>query len=274
MKKENRLFSWDSEKKIGFYPVMDSWYDDLYFEASIQNSLSKIAKPLYEFRASIINKYASGKVLDFGTGCGAFLAYRKNTVGYDICPKSIDYLKKEKLFFDFYRNGLDGIDGIAFFDVLEHIKNADSIFKRITSQHVFISLPLFRNKAHVLKSKHFKVNEHFWYFTLKSINSFIEKQGFEIIEERNDETIIGREDIFTFVIKRKYCQTCYWFNFPTVPHDKERYGNNGICQNLKCKKDSVSKHSLVCDLYLNETYLWDDNKRAFVSGDDWKPRPG
>ena len=271
MKKENGLFSWDSKKELGFYPVMDSWYDDLYFEASIQNSLSKIAKPLYEFRAEIINKYVSGKVLDFGTGCGAFLAYRKNTVGYDICPKSIDYLKKEKLFFDFYRNGLEGIDGIAFFDVLEHIKNADLIFKRITSQYVFISLPIFRDKAHVLSSKHFKVNEHFWYFTLKSIYAFLEEQGFEIIEERRDETLIGREDITTFVAKRIYCQACYWFSFPTVPIDKEIYGDNGMCLNILCKKKKVSKYSLVCDLYLNEKHLYDGNKRQFVHRDEWTP---
>lgn len=262
----NNLFKWDPDKQIGFYPVKDTWYNDRYFEASIENSRSPIAKELNEFRRSIINKYVKGKVLDFGTGCGALLDYRENTLGYDICPKSIEMLKAKGLFYDFYNNDLDEekIKGISFFDVLEHIQYPKAILSCINGQHVFASLPIFRDKNHALTSKHFKINEHFWYFTDFSFVNLMECNGFNLTERSNEEIRIGREDIYTYVFKKARCESCLWCSPPRTPVDKKKYGKDYMCLNLKSERYRIKKTNIICRHYVNIDKYWDPDKKAFV----------
>jgi len=272
----DNLLTWDEEKRLGYYPVKDTWYNDLYYDASVKNSQSPIAKALNEFRARIINKYVEGKILDFGTGCGALLNYRKNIIGYDICPKSIEMLKSRGLFYDFYRNDLDKekIKGISFFDVLEHIRDPKTILNQINGQHVIVSIPIFRDKNHALTSKHFKINEHFWYFTDHSFVDLMESCGFHLLERTNEETKIGREDIYTYVFKRMKCGSCFWYSPPRLPKDKKKYGMNGFCLNLKSEKDCIKKNDLVCQLFLHKDMRWDNKKHKFIHIDELKPMEG
>jgi len=201
---DKHLLSWDVQKDLGFYPVDETWYDKAYFEVSIKNAKSPIASELNEFRTTLVNSFTTGLVLDFGVGCGQFLHWRKNCLGYDICPQAVAKLRKEGLFFDPYEEDLDerGIEGVTFFDSLEHLRAPEEILKRITKQYVFVSLPIFQNKEHVFKSRHFKPREHWWYFTHNSMRRFIKECGFKMLDCRNDETYLGRVDIYTFIFRR------------------------------------------------------------------------
>jgi len=118
---DKHLLSWDVQKDLGFYPVDETWYDKAYFEASIKNAKSPIASELNEFRTTLVNSFTTGLVLDFGVGVGQFMHWRKNCLGYDICPQAVAKLRKEGLFFDPYEEDLDerGIEGVTFFDSLE-----------------------------------------------------------------------------------------------------------------------------------------------------------
>jgi len=202
---EKDLLVWDAEKNLGFYPVKETWYNTDYFNASIKNSRSPIAGKLNDFRTSLVNSFTKGLILDFGVGVGQFVHWRKNCLGYDICPQAENWLRKELLFFNPYEEDLDerGIEGITFFDSLEHLRKPEKILKRITKQYVFVSLPIFRNKDHILESKHFKPREHYWYFTQESFRKFIKDNAFTILDCREDETRIGREDICTFVFRKQ-----------------------------------------------------------------------
>lgn len=204
---EKDLLFWNEEEELGYYPVKGLPYDDSYFRDSVRNSKSPIAERLNKFRTKLVNSYVKRKrlVLDFGVGCGQFLHWRGNCLGYDICDKAVDWLAKEGLFFNPYTEDLDerGIEGVTFFDSLEHLHNPAEILDRITGQHVFISLPIFRDKDHVLKSKHLKTREHFWYFTQRSLRALMTNCGFNFLDCLDDETRIGREDIWTFVFRRE-----------------------------------------------------------------------
>jgi len=210
-----KLLSWDSDKQVGFYPVTEPWYDDEYFEASVSNSKSEIADNLNKFRVEIVNKYISGKVLDFGCGCGQFIEYRGNSLGFDICPKAISELRKKGRYIDFWNGGMKGadIDGITMFDVLEHIRNPELALSQIKCKWLIISVPIFESKEKALASRHFKPREHFWYFSHKSIIALLNDNGFEMVERRDDETRIGRAEIQTYVFKKKRSReegkTCY-----------------------------------------------------------------
>jgi len=200
-------FRWDAENEIGYYPVSDTWYNNGYFEASKRNAESPIAEALNQFRIGLVNTHVGEHsfVLDYGAGYGHFVFGRDFTLGYDIGEKSVWKLWKNGRFFDPYSEDMTkkNIKAVTFFDVIEHMRDPILILRRIKDQIVFISLPIFRDKNHILTSKHFKTNEHFWYFTDKAIKQYMGEQGFLFLDRRDDETKIGREDIKTYVFKRR-----------------------------------------------------------------------
>jgi hypothetical protein len=67
---------------------------------------------------------------------------------------------------------------------------------------VFVSLPIFRDAEHALRSKHFKPDEHCWYFTRNGLVFAMQTCGFALVSESNVETDLGREDIGTFAFRR------------------------------------------------------------------------
>ena len=215
---DREKLSWDSDLGKGFFNVTDPWYEDIYFEASVANSKSKIAVALNKFRVSIVNKYVSGKVLDFGCGCGQFIEYRGDCLGFDICPKAIAELREKGRYLDFWNGGLKDheIEAVTMFDVLEHIRNPEFVLSQILCKYVFISIPIFNSREDAIKSRHFKPREHFWYFSHESLVSLLDENGFDMVEVRDDETRIGRAEIQTYVFRKrrlkeigKNCDVCY-----------------------------------------------------------------
>jgi hypothetical protein len=67
---------------------------------------------------------------------------------------------------------------------------------------LFLSLPIFRDAEHVLRSKHFKPAEHCWHFTRDGLLFAMKSCGFTMVSESNVETELGREDIGTFAFRR------------------------------------------------------------------------
>lgn len=199
--------SWDAEKEIGYYPVKNPIYDDDYFKRVQKNDHSPIVDALNDFRKFIVNSYVSsngngGLVLDFGAGSGIFMRRRGNCQGFDFCEKSKQRLKSDGLFFNPYIENLEKFKAITFFDSFEHIQEPDLILSRIGNQYVFVTLPIFKDKEHILRSKHFKPKEHFWYFTFQGFVRYMNERGFALLSSSDQETKIGREDIMTFVFRR------------------------------------------------------------------------
>lgn len=264
---------WLPELKIGYYPIHNNPstpYDDEYFDKYVHYENTKIGECLNKFRINLVNKYTKGLVLDIGIGCGTFIKQRRNCLGYDICKKAVRLLKKLKVFYSPYNEDFEkkGIEAITFFDSLEHIRNPERILNKIKGQFVFISIPIFKDVDHLFKSKHLKKNEHRYYFTDYSIVQYMKYYGFSLIEFADDEIKCGREDIYTYVFERIKCKSCFWYRSPTLPADKKRYGNKGMCLNLESKKDCINENDLVCQLYLNKNHLWDKEKNKFVHTDE------
>ena len=68
---------------------------------------------------------------------------------------------------------------------------------------LFVSIPVFKDMPHVLRSKHFRPDEHYWYFTGLGFVLYMLRHGFHLIAVDDFETRIGREDIMSFAfIKR------------------------------------------------------------------------
>lgn len=189
--------AWIPKLGIGYYPVRSNPYDEAYFEAYNAIKATPIGLALNKARIDLVNKYTNGSVLDIGIGNGAFVEARDDTFGFDINPVAVKWLIDRNK----YRHPFRGAQALTFWDSLEHIHNP-TLMLQGAKEFVFVSCPIYDDVEHVLRSKHFKPDEHCWYWTVQGLTTFMRIFGFEVQEMNRMETEIGREDIGTFVFKR------------------------------------------------------------------------
>lgn len=190
-------------------------YDDAYFANYQGLSESPIAKALNDFRAAVVTRHAlvggmhgqsQCSLLDVGIGDGAFLRRADEfkawlaASGCDVNPAGVAWLVE--------RGQLSGFevpasfDMVTFWDSLEHIRDPRPALAA-ARQVAIVSLPIFTSAEHAIASKHFKPLEHFWYFTRHGFCQFAEQEGFDVVDVLATESALGREDIETFVLKRR-----------------------------------------------------------------------
>lgn len=157
-------------------------------------------------RVEFVNRHYSGALVDVGIGSGAFIERRNaatgklaNTFGFDVNPVARDWLVSRGLWIDPYRGR---VPAVAMWDVLEHLPDFGALLGRVT-EWVFVSIPIFADGQHVLRSKHFRKDEHIWYFTNEGLVRTFDGCGFDLVAMNTIETDIGREDIGTFAFRRR-----------------------------------------------------------------------
>jgi hypothetical protein len=192
---------WSEEKGIGFYPVVPGdQYNVDYWNKYRGYAKTDLGVLLSRKRVDLVDKYADGKTtVDVGIGCGQFIEMRGGrTYGYDVNPVAIQWLLDRGLWWDPY---FKDPDVACFWDSLEHVERPDQLVSRIRHA-VVVSLPIFEGRAHILRSKHFRKDEHFWYFTEAGFIRWMNGLDFELAEKNRMEVECGREDIGTFVFVR------------------------------------------------------------------------
>lgn len=195
---DNSGFVWSQSIGMGYYPVENPVYDKAYFDKYVDMSKTEMGEKLNNARFNIVNKYADGlPLVDVGVGSGAFMA-SIGCVGFDVNPFAIEWLKYGGLWFDPYK---ERIDCATMWDSLEHIFDPTVLLKNVR-KYLFVSIPVFDDMWHVLRSKHFRTDEHYWYFTKDGFARFIAHHGFSVVYYSEIETELGRDGIGTFVCKR------------------------------------------------------------------------
>lgn len=190
---------WFPEREIGYYPVSGSPYNGEYFRKYQLYASTEMGKRITNARIELVLKHSNDTVLDVGIGSGDFIQTHGNAYGYDVNKEAICWLESMQL----YRCLYTGLHSSAtFWDSLEHIKEPDLAIKNV-KKFVFISIPIFRNYNGILHSKHFRKNEHYWYFTHNGLINWFWENGFECVECNDMEISLGREDIGTFVFRRR-----------------------------------------------------------------------
>lgn len=187
---------WLHDFGIGYYPVEDSPYDEAYWEKYQKMEDTEIGRNLNQARLDMVNRYQWVDLIDIGIGSGAFIKELPNAYGFDINPSAVEWLKSV----DKYKEP-NTVDCLTFWDSIEHIHNPTALLES-AKRFVFISTPIYKDKDHILRSKHFRPDEHCWYFTHQGIINYLGNFGFNCIEYSNIETELGREDIGSYVFKR------------------------------------------------------------------------
>lgn len=195
---------WFPAKGVGYLPLTgDAPYDEEYFARYDAQAKTPIGRALMAARVDLVKRIHRGELVDIGIGSGAFIeaarAAKIPAYGYDVNPAGHRWLMERGLWIEPY---LTPVDAISCWDVLEHIPNFAPLLRQVR-RYVFVSIPIFRNVEHVLKSKHFRPDEHCWYFTASGLEYVFLEHGFKLIEANTMETDLGREDIGTFVFMRR-----------------------------------------------------------------------
>lgn len=199
---------WNEDENIGRYPVPmfrgSHPYDKDYFSKYSFYAQTDLGIKLDTARMLFVDRHLNpgATVVDVGVGCGNFINVRNraqsNTFGYDINPAAVKWLAENGLWWDPWQ-----FDMLAatFWDSLEHFSNPADILRRV-AEWAFISIPIFKDPKHADQSKHFRPDEHFWYFTHEGLIDYMVEHGFQLVESNRMEIALGREDIHTFAFKR------------------------------------------------------------------------
>ena len=183
---------------IGYLPVTDNPYDDAYFEKYQAYADTDMGIALTKARVALVEPYMHGGIVDVGIGSGQFVLACRGARGFDINPAAVKWLHARGLFRDPRR---EPVDAACFWDSLEHIANPAEILGNVR-HFVFVSLPIFNNLVHVLRSKHYRPDEHCWYFTDSGFVTFMEQHGWSLVHHDRRESELGREDIHSYAFHR------------------------------------------------------------------------
>lgn len=196
---------WLPDPGIGYLPVQGFPYDEGYFNKYAEYEDTDLGRALNNARLGLVSRWAkTGYVVDIGIGSGQFVRTRAatgaRTEGFDVNPAGVSWLRARNLF----RNPAVGeaIPSVTFWDSFEHITDPATVLNR-ASDWAFISLPIFKDLLHILSSKHFRPDEHCWYFTEPGFVRFMYDHGWDLMERNRMESELGREDIGTYAFARR-----------------------------------------------------------------------
>jgi 2-polyprenyl-3-methyl-5-hydroxy-6-metoxy-1,4-benzoquinol methylase len=183
---------------IKYIKKLDKYRENIHMHESINKA-----------RVELVKEYVSGwkHVLDIGCGNLDFLKELNKSYilshGYEVIPKSVDELKELNAYVDISdKDNLYEMDAVTMWDVLEHLKEPKEVLDKIpTGCLLMVSIPIFETFHKLEESRHYRPNEHLWYFTHSGFIAYME--GWQLLEYNDRETELGREGIRTYVFRKR-----------------------------------------------------------------------
>lgn len=195
----SRDLTWLADAGVGFFPVRGAVYDRAYFDKYVAYSQTELGRELTAARVAMVARHWSGgELVDVGIGCGHFIEAWPGARGYDVNPAAVAWLRQRGRYANPYH---ERVEAACFWDSFEHIHDPSEILANVT-RRVFMALPIFSGLEHVRRSKHFRKDEHCWYFTRAGLLCFMAALGWQCVERNAVETDLGREDIESFAFVR------------------------------------------------------------------------
>lgn len=183
-------------------------YDLEYFEKYVMDETTLMGVELNKRRLDVVKRWARNfKIIDIGVGCGTFIKYALagdfDISGYDINPCAVHWLVKHGVYENIHKTDKKFMC-YTFWDSLEHIPEPQKILDKIgLGAYVFVSMPIFENLNDIIKSKHYRPDEHYYYFTPLGLLKWFSKHGFSVKSIMDFEQEAGREKIKTFLFEKK-----------------------------------------------------------------------
>lgn len=182
-------------------------YDSEYFARFQRQASEPIGVALMQARREFVRRHWLGQLLDVGIGGGAFVELMNEgadgregwpCLGYDVNPVGVRWLQDRGQWLDPYQHR---VGAACCWDVLEHMPDFRQFTRRV-QQWLFVSIPIFASAEHCAASKHFRPDEHVWYFTHSGFLATMAEQGWECRQSSRFESVLGREDIGSYALQR------------------------------------------------------------------------
>lgn len=175
-------------------------YDERYFDKCASYEGQEICAKINSGRVALVSRhYGRGPMVDIGVGSGEFIRRRPMTHGIDVNVKAQEWLFTEGLWAD----NLANYRAFSFWDVIEHVPDISEYFSKIAvGAYLFTSLPIFSDLGRIRESKHYRPDEHLYYWTESGFVGWMGLYGFELLERTDFESKAGRESILSFAFRR------------------------------------------------------------------------
>ena len=156
-------------------------YNKDYFDKYVGLGKTDLASRIHKNRWEIVERHMPhGSVLDYGCGPGTFASHAPSeyeVTGYDVNPEA----------------GCTNIpfhqfDAVTFWDSLEHIPDFYGEIVRLRPKYLFITTPnLASVKCRIMAWRHYRPDEHLYYFDQFSLKVILNSLGYKIEEVNFDE---------------------------------------------------------------------------------------
>ncbi|SSU22388.1 Uncharacterised protein [Acinetobacter baumannii] len=187
---------WSEELGMGFHPRPPMDYSGPYFEKYQALDATPMGAALTAARVDMVRRHFDGEVLDVGIGGGRFVIESGGN-GFDVNEEAVQWLKSRNAYADPYK----GVSAITCWDSLEHVPDPEALVRSV-GEWVFVSMPVYKDQADCLKSKHFKPGEHLHYWSVRGLIGWFAKMNFGCVEINERESDLGREGITSFAFRR------------------------------------------------------------------------
>ncbi|HFK1829541.1 TPA: methyltransferase domain-containing protein [Pseudomonas aeruginosa] len=187
---------WSDELGMGFHPRPPMDYTGPYFEKYQLLDATPMGTALTTARVDMVRRHFDGEVLDVGIGGGRFVV-ESGGKGFDVNEEAVQWLKSRNAYADPYK----GVAAITCWDSLEHVPDPEALVRSV-GEWVFVSMPVYKDQADCLKSKHFKPGEHLHYWSVRGLVGWFAKMNFGCVEINERESELGREGITSFAFRR------------------------------------------------------------------------
>ncbi|AVR83632.1 TPA: methyltransferase domain-containing protein [Pseudomonas aeruginosa] len=188
---------WSEELGMGFHPRPPMDYTGPYFEKYQALDATPMGEALTRARMEMVKRHIDpASVLDVGIGGGRFVE-EAGCFGYDVNEQANFWLRSKNVF----RDASFGWPAMTFWDSLEHVPDPEALVRSV-GEWVFVSMPVYKDQADCLKSKHFKPGEHLHYWSVRGLVGWFAKMNFGCVEINERESELGREGITSFAFRR------------------------------------------------------------------------
>ena len=188
-------------------------YDEAYRDRYLAQSQTTLGKAIYYSRWALVERYVkSGKLLDYGSGPGAFNACGSDSFvkfNYDINPTCgwTSRVWEEPLMKGSIYQAVK-IDILTMWDSIEHVPDFCSEIRSINPEWIFLATPnILACTGPVEFEKHLRLREHIHHFEPYGLEVIMEDLGYQLLETNYDEGKLRDSKrpnaIFTQVYKKR-----------------------------------------------------------------------
>ena len=201
--------AWKQSKIVGKPMTYDTKYvEDRYSHAPCEEMSAVRLKLLQDHIWPFPETSEPKRILDFGCGNGAFVklgnawAKSKNLgmrfYGHDITGMDLpDVPRPLPIPIGFRALYNEEFDVVTFFDSLEHVEDVEGTLRSLSgAKHIIISLPWChawtRGKDWFRQWKHYRLDEHLWYFDATSLCEMLWRVGYKPVFIGNPEDSVRK----------------------------------------------------------------------------------